>query len=80
MLRRNRHTGAVRLELANLPLIPEIRILPVSPFGAHFVEGALGRLHRGELEAMVLAREIQADHVLLDDVWRGNGRNAWGCR
>ncbi len=58
---------AVQRELGRLPLIPEIRIRPVSPLGAQFVAGASGRLHPGELEAMVLARELQADFVVLDD-------------
>ena len=33
-----------------------------------FVSGALGRLHRGELEAIELARELGIDFVLMDDL------------
>jgi len=32
------------------------------------VEGAVGRLHRGELEVMVLAQELGADLVVMDDL------------
>ncbi len=32
------------------------------------MQGALGRLHQGELEATVLAHEIAADYVVLDDL------------
>lgn len=32
------------------------------------MQGALGRLHHGELEAIVLAQEIAADYVVLDDL------------
>ena len=39
----------------------------VSDLGKAFVTGSLGSLHRGELEAIVLARELKADFVLLDD-------------
>lgn len=59
---------AVEQELGSLAPIPGIPILPISAAGQRFVEGALGRLHRGELESMTLAREIQADYVLLDDL------------
>jgi predicted nucleic acid-binding protein len=47
--------------------IPDkIKITPVSLPGQHFVEGARGRLHSGELEAIVLSQEIDANLVLLD--------------
>lgn len=59
---------AVQQELGGLPLIPAIQVRKVSALGAQFVAGALGRLHLGELEAMILARELQADYVLLDDL------------
>ena len=36
--------------------------------GLGFVAGALGRLHRGELEAIILAKELAADYVVLDDL------------
>lgn len=40
---------------------------PLSQFGEAFVSGAIGTLHRGELEALVLAREQGIDLVALDD-------------
>jgi predicted nucleic acid-binding protein len=59
---------AVVVELGNLILPSYIKTVALSPKGSAFVEGALGRLHRGELEAMVLAQEIKADYVLMDDL------------
>jgi predicted nucleic acid-binding protein len=59
---------SVKVELGNLTLPSGIQIQKVSPPGQQFIAGALGRLHRGELEAMVLAKETQADYVLLDDL------------
>ncbi|WP_396642737.1 hypothetical protein [Methylomonas sp. 2B] len=32
------------------------------------LKGALGRLHQGELEAIMLAQELSADFVILDDL------------
>jgi predicted nucleic acid-binding protein len=32
------------------------------------VQRVLGRLHQGELEAIILAQEITADYVVLDDL------------
>lgn len=49
-----------------LPAFIKVRIL--SETGAAYVQGALGRLHQGELEAIVLAQEIAADYVVLDDL------------
>jgi len=40
----------------------------ISELGNSYVEGALGVLHRGELEAIVLALETKADFILLDDL------------
>lgn len=48
-----------------LPDFIEARTL--SQVGDAFVRGALGTLHRGELEAMVLAREEGIDLVAIDD-------------
>jgi len=59
---------AVQSELGNLAIPSSIQTQNISPSGQHFVEGAIGRLHQGELEAMVLAMEIKADYVLLDDL------------
>jgi predicted nucleic acid-binding protein len=39
----------------------------LSDVGEAFVRGALGNLHRGELEALVLARERGCDLVAVDD-------------
>lgn len=46
---------AVRSEVGNISLPESINVSAVSEFGEHFVAGALGVLHEGELEAMVLA-------------------------
>ena len=59
---------AVQFELGNLTIPSGIQAQKITPSGQHFVEGAIGRLHRGELEAMVVAMEIQADYILLDDL------------
>jgi len=60
--------NAVKIELKNLKLPSAIKIKPISNLGKSFVKGALGRLHQGELEAIVLAQELQTDYVLLDDL------------
>ncbi|MDY6850022.1 MAG: hypothetical protein AB7F20_01325 [Geoalkalibacter sp.] len=57
---------AVRRELGEMHIPDKIKITPVSLPGQHFVEGARGRLHSGELEAIVLSQEIDANLVLLD--------------
>jgi ABC-type cobalamin/Fe3+-siderophores transport system ATPase subunit len=44
-----------------------IKLGTLSAIGAAYVQGALGRLHQGELEAILLAREIAADYVVFDD-------------
>jgi len=49
----------------NLPGFVHQRDL--SDLGAAYVRGALGTLHRGELEALVLARETEVDLIALDD-------------
>lgn len=54
------------LQEYNLPAFINARTL--STAGAAYVQGALGRLHQGELEAMVLAQEVSADYVVLDDL------------
>ncbi len=55
-------------EIGGLPLPPFVRPATLSAEGNAYVRGAVGRLHAGELEAMVLARERQADFVALDDL------------
>lgn len=45
-----------------------IKVCSLSDIGAAFVQGALGQLHQGELEAMVLAKELSADFAVLDDL------------
>ena len=50
-------------------ILPEfIAVRSLSVIGKAYVRGALGRLHQGELEAIVLAQEIAADYVVLDDL------------
>lgn len=49
--------------------VPEfIKPRALSELGEAFVRGAIGGLHRGELEAMILARETGAGLVALDDL------------
>ncbi len=45
-----------------------IKVATLSIIGSAYVQGALGRLHQGELEAIILAQEIAADYVVLDDL------------
>lgn len=40
----------------------------LTAISAAYVQGALGRLHQGELEAIMLAQELSADFVILDDL------------
>ncbi len=60
---------AVVNELHNLSLPNYIERSSLSIAGSNFALGATmtSNLHIGELEAMVLAQEIQADYVILDD-------------
>ena len=49
--------------------IPDfISVHPVSGAGMGYVEGATGRLHRGELEAIQLAIELDCKVILMDDL------------
>ncbi|EIC30229.1 MULTISPECIES: DUF3368 domain-containing protein [Methylomicrobium] len=59
---------AVIDELCDYTLPYFIKVRPLSDIGAAYVQGALGQLHQGELEAMVLAKELSADFVVLDDL------------
>lgn len=59
---------AVVSEMRGLSLPTAFQRQTLSVQGMGFVQGALGHLHQGELEAMQLAVETQADYVLLDDL------------
>jgi len=59
---------AVVKELGNFSLPSYIQPAMISPIGKAFVKGAIGRLHAGELEVIVLAQEAHADWVLIDDL------------
>ena len=59
---------AVINELHEVTPPPIIKVATLSAVGAAYVQGALGRLHQGELEAIILAQEIAADYVVLDDL------------
>lgn len=67
---------AVAAELGIEQLSPTVEILQISAEGQSFVEQHHGALHRGELEAMQLARETDADLVLLDDLLARNKAKA----
>ncbi len=58
---------AVIDELIGYPIPEFIYKSKISDHGNAFVTGSLGALHRGELEAIVLARELKADFIILDD-------------
>jgi predicted nucleic acid-binding protein len=58
----------VVMELGDYVLPDFIRVETLSMVGLSYVKGALGRLHEGELSAMVLAQELAADFVILDDL------------
>lgn len=60
--------AAVINELHEYTLPAFIKVRTLSATGAAYVQGALGRLHQGELEAIILAQEIAADYVVLDDL------------
>jgi predicted nucleic acid-binding protein len=59
---------AVVHELHEYTLPEFIKVRSLSPIGTAYVQGALGRLHQGELEVIVLAQEVNADYVALDDL------------
>jgi predicted nucleic acid-binding protein len=58
----------VVLELGDYSLPSFIRVETLSMIGFAYVKGAIGRLHEGELSAIVLAQELSADFVVLDDL------------
>ena len=55
-------------ELLDYTLPDSLHLCEVSEVGAAFVRGAIGQLHQGELEAIVLAQELASDYVVLDDL------------
>ena len=55
-------------ELCEYELPSFIKVHTLSKTGAAYVRGALGQLHQGELEAIVLAQEMSVDYVVLDDL------------
>ncbi len=59
---------AVVAEIGTVRLPAFIQITPLSEIGSAFVRGALGSLHAGELEVMVLARDLGIGLVGLDDL------------
>lgn len=59
---------AVKAEIGDVALPEFIQITAISEFGQHYVSGAIGALHAGELEAIRLTEEISADIVILDDL------------
>ncbi len=58
----------VVVELGNYSLPDFIEIKSLSISGQAFVRGAIGRLHEGELSVMLMAQEVSADYVILDDL------------
>ena len=71
---------AVEIELKDLKLPKHISCQPISELGSYYVKGAIGSLHSGELEAMVLTQEIKADYVLLDDLAARNRATRQGLK
>lgn len=59
--------NAVKSELKDQEIPDFITTMAISEVGKAFVSGGVGTLHHGELESIVLARELKADFVLLDD-------------
>ena len=59
---------SVALESGITDLPSFVQVKAISEVGRSFVDGAIGRLHRGELEAIRLAQELNYKVVLLDDL------------
>ena len=55
-------------ELNECELPAFVNVQSISKESRAYVKGALGQLHNGELEAMMLAQELGADYVVLDDL------------
>ena len=60
--------AGVSRELGEIVLPSYITITPISEAGRQYIIGAVGALHAGELEAMVLSQETKSDYILLDDL------------
>lgn len=45
-----------------------IKRYEISEEGAAFVKGSMGRLHQGELEAIIATKELKANFALMDDL------------
>lgn len=67
-------------ELCDYVLPTTIKTCSLSSNSAAYVQGALGRLHQGELEAMMLAQELSADYVVLDDLLARRKANRIGLK
>jgi predicted nucleic acid-binding protein len=48
--------------------LPGVEVIPISSVGKNRVNSQFGILHQGELAAIQLAHEIEADLILLDDL------------
>jgi len=72
--------NAVDDELKEFTLPDFISRESISEFGSCFVQGAIGSLHAGELEAIVLAQEKKSDFVLLDDLSARNRAKRYGLQ
>ena len=55
-------------ELGDESLPSFITTQSLSMIGTAYIKGAIARLHEGELSAIVLAQELNADYVILDDL------------
>lgn len=59
---------AVVEEIRGVTLPEFVKVQTVSQVGSASVQEAIGRLHQGELEVMILAQKNKADAVLMDDL------------
>lgn len=59
---------SVRNEWGTKSVPDYISVTTLSDHGKSYVKGAIGRLHRGELEAIQLASELKCKIILLDDI------------
>jgi predicted nucleic acid-binding protein len=55
-------------ELRDYVLPMSINVRSLSSVSSAYVQGALGRLHQGELEAIMLAQDLMVEYVVLDDL------------